>query len=300
MSSEPTTARPLAAQLDQARRSLPYGSVHIAAAGAAVVALLLGITSWGYRPSWVLGVLTLAGIGLTLAADLRRRGAFAAPGWPLRAEQERMVAAVTLVLLAAATVETLHVVLGSLFWLTALAAFGWGAWEWLAPYADVRPRRLLGGYRGLALGGAVVLLAAMTQLFGQTAGSFVTYAFDYVGNYYAGIPYSGMSVEWAEPVVVAVVAGMAALLASGAWRPAWWRLVPAGAALLSLVWLLASLATSELMKSGGKQLAYWVAVAGAAAFAVGAVLIASGREDGAWSPARLIARARAGSSTPAA
>jgi hypothetical protein len=81
------------------------------------------MTSWGDRPSWLLGLLTLAGIGVTLAADLRRRGAFAVQSWPLAEVQERTVAAATLVLLTASTVETLHLHLrlGSLLWLARWA-----------------------------------------------------------------------------------------------------------------------------------------------------------------------------------
>ena len=299
-------ARQLGAQLDEVRRSLPYGSVHLAAAGFAVAALLLSFTSWGLRPAWWLTILTLLGIGATAAADLRHRGAFAVAAWPLRPPQETALAAATLVLLTATALMSLHLRLGSLMWLLSLAAFVWGALPALLPYADLRPARLLGGYRGLALVGLVVLLAAMTQEFGSASSSLLPsygYGCDLLGCDFgfgythgsvlvAGVQYTGMSIEWAELVVVALVVALGALLAAGTWRPSWLRAVPLAAAAATVLWLVWSLFGSVLVKGGSKDLAWWVAVAALAAFTAGSALLATGQEDGEYAPARLVRRLR--------
>lgn len=301
------TARQVGAQLESARRSLPYGSVHIAAAAAAVAALLLSFTSWGARGSWLLTILALAGIAATGAADLRRRGAFSVASWPLSDTQETLLAAAGLVLLAATTLVSLHLRLGSLLWLVALAAGAWGAWPLLRPHLDLRPSHLLGGYRALAVAGVVVLLAAMTQGWGQASSTLLPgygYTCDFTGCgwgvgygtgsiYVAGVSYPGVAVEWAEIVVVVLFVALAVLLlAEDARRPGWLRFVPAGAAALSVAWLAWSLAGSILVKGGSKQLGWWVAIVALVAFAAGSALIALGHTDGDYAPARLVRRLR--------
>ncbi len=300
------TARQLGAQLDVARRRLPYGSIHLAAIGVAAAAVLLSFTSWGARPAWWLTILTLAGMGVVTAADLRSRGGLQVASWPLSAAQEKLVAAVTAILLAATTLISWHITLGSLSWLLASACFAWGVWPMLRDHVDLSPRRLLGGYRVLAVGGAVVLLAAMTQNVGQGSNSLlpgygygcslsgcgygVNYGFGSMTAF--GVVYQGVAIEWAELVVVAVFAGLAALLCSGAWRPSWLRVVPLATAALTIAWLVWSMAGSVLVKGGTKQLAWWFVIGGLAAYTVGSAFIARGQEDGEYAPARLARRLR--------
>jgi len=300
------TARRLGAQLDVARRRLPYGSIHLAAVGFAVAAVLLSFTSWGARPAWWLTILTVAGMAAVAAADLRSRGAFTVATWPLSPVQERVLAAVTAILLASTTLISWHITLGSLSWLLASACFAWGAWPLLRAYVDVSPKRLLGGYRVLAVGGAVVLLAAMTQNVGQGSNSLLPgygYGCSFSGCGYGvnygfgsmtafGVIYQGVGIEWAEFVVIAVFAGLAALLAAGAWRPSWLRAVPLATAAFTVAWLAWAMAGSVLVKGGTKQLAWWVLIGGLAAYTVGSAFIASGQEDGQYAPARLARRLR--------
>ena len=302
----PITARQVGAQLQEARRSLPYGSIHIASAAFAVVATVLSTTSWGARPSWLLTILALVGIGAVTAADLRRRGAFRLDAWPLGERQETAVVAATLVLLAATSLVSLHLLLGSVMWLLSLACLGWGAWPVLRPYADLAPSRLLGGYRALAVGGVVVLLAAMTQNFGSGASYLMPgygygcglsgcgYGVNYgYGSFFTlGVTYPGVAVEWAEIIVVALFVGLAALLAAGDWRPSWLRAVPVATAGLTVAWLAWSIAGSVLVKGGSKQLAWWIAIAALAAYTAGSALLALGQDDGAYAPARLVRRLR--------
>ena len=303
------TARQVGEQLDQARRSLPYGSIHIAAAGFAVAALLLSLTSWGARASWLLTVLAVAGIAATAAADLRRRGAFSTQSWPLSAAYEASVAAATLVLLAATTLVSLHMRLGSLLWVLALAGFAWGAWPLLRSHLDLRPARLLGGYRALAIAGVVLFLAMLTQTWGQASSSLIPgygytctelgcadqYGYGFGAMTIFGVVYQGTSVEWAEIIVVALLAGLAALLVADsaeAHRPAWLRFVPVATAALTVAWLVWSMSGSVLVKGGTKQLAWWLAIAALAAYAAGSALIAAGQDDGEYAPARLVRRLR--------
>jgi len=305
-SSAPAATNQLRTQLEGARRSLPFGSIHLAAAGFAVAALLLSFTSWGARPAWWLTLLTLAGIGAVAAADLRARGAFQVASWPLSERRQRLLAAATAILLASTALISLHVLLGSLMWLLALACFAWGVWPDLKEYVDVRPKRLLGGYRLLAVGGVVVLLAALTQNAGQGSSSLlpgygygcslsgcgygVNYGFGAVTVF--GVIYQGVAIEWAEFVVVALFAGLAALLCAGDWRPAWLRRVPLATAALAIAWLVWAMLGSVLAKAGSKQLAWWVAIVALAAYAVGSAFIAAGQEDGDYAPGRLARRLR--------
>lgn len=307
------TARQVCEQLVEARRSLPYGSIHVAAAGFAVAALLLSFTSWGARPSWLLTILALAGIAATAAADLRHRGAFSVAAWPLNAAHEAGIAAATLVLLAATTLLSAHLMLGSLLWLLALASFAWGAWPLLRSHLDIRPSHLLGGYRALAVVGALLLLATMTQTWGQASGNLLPgYGYTCVGFsgcgwgfgygtgsiYTSGVSYQGFSVEWAELIVVALLVGLAVLLvAEPQRRPRWLRVLPVATAALTVAWLVWALNGSILLKGGSKQLAWWIAVAALAAYTAGAALIAAGQEDGEYAPARLVRRLRGSRAT---
>lgn len=259
----------------------------LAAAGFAVAALLLSFTSWGLRPAWWLTILTLLGVGALAAADLRRRGAVQLAAWPLQAAQETVLAAATLVLLTATTVMSLRFRLGSMMWLLSLAALVRGVGPVLQPYADLRRERLLGGHRGLALVGLLVLLAAMTQEFGSASSALLPgygYTCDLFGCgfgygygtgsiFVGGLHYTGMSVEWADLVVVALVIALGALLAAGSWRPSWLRAVPLAAGAVTVLWLVWSLFGSVLVKGGSKDLAWWVAIAGLAAFVAGSALM---------------------------
>ncbi len=290
----------------EARRSLPYGSIHVAAAGFAAAALVLSLTSWGARPAWWLTILTLLGVGMVAAGDLRGRGAFQVARWPLSPSQETLLAAATAILLASTALISAHMTLGSLMWVLALASFGWGVWPVLSPYVDVTPKRLLGGYRVLAVGGVVVLLAALTQNAGQGSSSLlpgygygcslsgcgygVNYGFGAVTVF--GVIYQGVGIEWAEFIVVALFAGLAALLATGAWRPAWLRLVPLATAALTIIWLVWAMFGSILVKAGSKQLAWWIAIAALAVYTLGCAFLARGQEDGAYAPAHIARRLR--------
>jgi hypothetical protein len=264
----------------------------LAAAGFAVAALLLSFTSWGLRPAWWLTFLTLLGVGALAADELRRRAAFQLAAWPLQPAQETVLAA--LVLLTATTLMSLQFRLGSLMWLLSLAALVRSVGPVLQPYVDLRRERLLGGHRGLALVGLLVLLAAMTQEFGSASSALLPgygYTCDLLGCGFGygygtgsilvgGLHYTGMSVEWADLVVVALVIALGALLAAGSWRPSWLRAVPLAAGAVTVLWLVWSLFGSVLVKGGSKDLAWWVAIAGLAAFVAGSALMVAAPRRG--------------------
>lgn len=285
---------------------MPYGSIHVAAVGFALLALLLSFTSWGVRPAWWLTVVALVGVGAVAMADLRRRGAFHVASWPLSPTQETVLTTATAILLAATALISLHLTLGSLMWLLALASFVWGAWPVVKEYLDITPKRLLSGYRVLAVGGVVVLLAAMTQNFGQASNSLAPgygygcglagcgygVNYGYGSTWIFGVIYQGVAVEWAEFIVIALMVGLAALLAAGDWRPSWLRTVPLATAALTTAWLVWSMFASVLVKGGSKQLAWWIAIAALAAYTVGSAFIARGQDDGEYAPARLLRRLR--------
>jgi hypothetical protein len=152
----------------------------------------------------------------------------------------------------------------------------------------------------------VVLLAALTQNAGQGSSSLlpgygygcsfsgcgygVNYGFGAVTVF--GVIYQGVAIEWAEFVVVALFAGLAALLAASAWRPAWLRLVPLATAALTIVWLVWAMFGSILVKAGSKQLAWWIAIAALAVYTLGCAFLARGQEDGGYAPAHLVRRLR--------
>jgi hypothetical protein len=256
------------------------------AAVAAGLATILGFTSWGSRPSWPLLIVTLAGVAATTAADLRRQGALRVRAWPLD-DAEFLLTVATCVLLAATAFVDLHVRVGSLLWAGSLVLLCGGVADRLGGSFDVTPARIWHGARGVALGGAVLLLAGLLMEWGHTSSSMLPgYGFGYscsggdcgfgFGTSYAtpvfvgGFPYPGTSVEYAEWATVAVLAGVAALLGVGQrWRPWWHRLAPAVAAAIAAAWFVLARLTSVLASGGSHSLGWWVALTGVVIFAAG-------------------------------
>ena len=302
--------------LRQVQAVLPFRSPLLIGCALVVLAAILGIPLNSHPGWWFLVPVVIAAVAAGLD-ELRSGGVSALATLPasraLRTTAFAVLAALTLTI----TVQELSFALVPVVWLIALVFVAWGVAvrrDALEQHAGLDPVQLLHGYRSVLLIGGAVAVVAMLLSWGSSrtvAGPGFGYGCDLAGDcgtgfgfgltFSGGIPFDGRGVEFGDwAVLVLLLVPTLGVLSTG-WAPAWLRRFgPLTAAGVLTLWFVILQFTSVLVDGGGKSFGFYLFILGLVILDAGAVLLAMGVQDGRYTPAALLSRARSATTTAAA